>query len=101
MTKTPEDIMNEEGWIPVTETPLYTLDSRGNWECTEMGNKDFIAAVPYEDSNKPNEDLWWIRHCVVEDEIGLCVVGDDSNEPAGWSLEDVTHWQPLPNPPKK
>lgn len=87
------------GWHSVEDRPLFTKDERGNWVCTEEGDGEFIAALPYNDSKRPNEELWWIRHCVVEDEIGLCVVGDDYNEPAGWNLEDVTHWMPIPSPP--
>ena len=88
------------GWISVEERPLFTKDEKGNWTCTEDGDKEFIAAVPYVDKKRPEEiNLWWIRHCVVEDAIGLCVVGDDDNEPAGWQLEDVTHWMPWVVPP--
>lgn len=86
-------------WYSVKDRPLFMKDQYGNWICTEDGNGEFIAAIPYNDSRRPNKGLWWIRHCVVEDEIGLCVVGDDCNEPAGWSLEDVTHWMPMPSPP--
>ena len=86
-------------WYSVEDRPLYTLDERGNWVCTEDGDGEFIAAVPYISSKRPTEQLWWIRHCVIEDEIGLCVVGDDDNEPAGWNLEDVTHFIPMQSPP--
>ena len=82
------------GWHSVEDRPLFTKDERGRWVCTEDGDGDFIAAV------ETNEG-WWTRHCVVEDEIGLCVVGDDYNEPAGWSLEDVTHWKPMWSPPPR
>ena len=88
------------GWISVDERPLFTKDENGNWMCTEDGDKEFIAAVPYADKKRPDENnLWWIRHCVVEDAIGLCVVGDDYNEPAGWSLENVAYWMPWVVPP--
>ena len=86
-------------WHSVEDRPLYTKDERGNWTCTEDGDNEFIAALPYNDSKRPNEELWWIRHCVVVDETGLCVVTDDDTEPAGWNLEDVTHWMPMPEPP--
>ena len=92
---------NPNGWIPVTEKPLYTKDEHEHWVCTEDGDKQFLAAIPYADKRSPGETLWWIRHCVIEDEIGLCVVGDDVNEPAGWNLEDITHWQPLPAVPQE
>lgn len=92
-----EEKMND--WHSVEDRPLYTKDEHGNLVCTEDGDGEFIAAVPYNDGKRPNEDLWWIRHCVVEDEVGLCVVGDDDNEPAGWSLEDITHWRQMPSPP--
>lgn len=87
-------------WISVDDRPLFTVDEKGHWTCTEDGTNDFIAALQYEDLERPNQVLWWIHHCVVEDGIGLCIVGDDSNEPAGWELECVTHWKPFPSPPK-
>jgi hypothetical protein len=86
-------------WHSVEDRPLFTKNERGNWICTEDGDGEFIAALPYNDSKRPNENLWWIRHCVVEDETGLCIVGDDYNQPAGWNLEDITHWMPMPSPP--
>lgn len=88
-----------EEWISVEDQPLFIKTERG-WECTEAGDRVFIAAVPYKDKRKEG-DHWWIRLCVVEDGIGLCVVGDDDNEPAGWMLEDVTHYIPQPSAPKK
>ena len=90
-----------DGWIPITERPLYTMDEKGRWTCTEDGDRQFLAAIPYCDKREPEEILWWIRHCVIVDEVGLCVVGDDVNEPAGWDLEAITHWQPLPQPPQE
>ena len=89
----------DEGWVSVEDRPLFTIESNG-WVCTEEGDKEFIAAVPYRRESKPNEDFWWIRHCVVEDETGLCVVGNDYNDPAEWDLEDVTHYKLLSEPPK-
>ena len=86
----------EGNWISVEDRPLFTIDENGHWVCTEDGDKEFIAAVACEE---PSGIKWWIRHCVVEDGVGLCVVGDDENEPAGYELSDVTHWQPLPTPP--
>jgi hypothetical protein len=75
------------GWISVEDRPLVEHDV-----LTEDGMNEFLAAVP---TNKG----WWIRHCVFEDN-SLCVVGDDYNEYAGWEITDVTHWQPIPEPPK-
>lgn len=89
----------KEGWISVEERPLFTKDEKGNWTCTVDGDKEFLAAISYTDKRQPGKDLWWIRHCVVADSLGLCVVGDDDNEPAGWQLEDVLFWQPIPAPP--
>lgn len=88
----PYDAMLYTGWHSVKDRPLLTKNERGHWVCTEDGDKEFIAAL---ETNKG----WWIRHCVVEYETGLCVVGDDYNEPAGWELQDVTHWMPMPSPP--
>lgn len=91
-----EEYTSQSKWVSVKEKPLYTKDDKGVWTCTEHGDGEFIAAVPYDDNG---ECRWWIRHCVVEDRIGLCVVTDDDTEKAGWDLEDVTHYQPLPSPP--
>lgn len=88
-------IYASQKWIPVSERPLITLDTKGNWTCTVDGDRGFIAAVPLSDDN------WWIRHCVIEDRIGLCIVGDIDNEPAGYDILDITHWQPLPPKPKQ
>jgi hypothetical protein len=90
-------LLRQQGWISVEEKPLVIQTSLG-WEATNDGNGEFLAAVPYHDK-KDGKDHWWIRHCVLEDEIGLCVVGDMDNEPAGWQTTDVTHYWPLPLPP--
>jgi hypothetical protein len=87
-------------WISVQDRPLITKDSEGRWECTDDGMKEFIAAVPYGLITNPDKTLWWIRLCVMEDEIGLCVIGDDDNESAGHTIDDVTHYFHLPAPPK-
>jgi hypothetical protein len=84
----------KDGWISVKDRPLYTEDG-DEWITTPDGYGEFIAAVPEADGK------WWIHHCIVEDEIGLCVVGDTDNEPAGYELSDVTHFQPLPSHPKE
>lgn len=80
-------------WISVNKRPLYEKTTSG-WQCTEDGDKEFLAAIK-------ESSGWWIRHCVVEDRTGLCVVGDAENEPAGYELEDVQYWMPLPEPPKQ
>ena len=92
-----------DGWVSVEEKPLITKDENNNWTCTEDGDKEFIAALPYTEKMKDGtyKDKWWIHHCIIEDEVGLYIVDDEGNTPAGWSIEDVTHWQPLPNPPKQ
>ncbi len=91
-------IDSQTNWISVEDRPLFTIDENGHWVCTEDGDKEFIAAVEYNDSREPYKTKWWIRHCVVEDGVGLCVVGDDENEPAGYELSDVTHWMPITPP---
>ena len=92
-----------DGWVSVEDRPLFTKDEKGIWTCTEDGDKPFIAAVPYNDSKRPTEtNLWWIMPCIVEDNVGLCVIGDEENTPAGWQLEDVVYFKHLdltaPNP---
>lgn len=78
-------------WISVKDRPLVIKTEHG-WESTEDGSKEFIAAIPQNVG-------WWIHHCVAEDRVGLCVVGDAENERAGYDLEDVTHWKPWTEPP--
>ncbi len=80
-------------WIDVNERPLITMEGE-NWVCTDDGDKPFIAAI---ETNKG----WWIRLCVMEDRVGLCVMGDDDNEPAGWDVKDVQFYMHLPKPPTK
>jgi len=74
------------------------MDEHNRWECTNDGNKPFVAAVPYSKVDKPGI-FWWIRLCCIEDETGLCVMGDDDNTPAGWRIEDVTRYFHLPENP--
>lgn len=89
----------EDKWISVEDRPLVICDEdNSGWIATDDGSKEFIAAVPYTNSTVPGKELWWIRHCVIE-ESGLCVVCEDDNEPSGWSIDDVTHYQPLPAAP--
>lgn len=82
-------------WISVKDRPLFEIDN-GTWVATRDGDNPngFWAAVP-------TNNGWWIRHCIIEDMTGLCVVGDDWNEPASYELEYVTHWLPLPEPPNE
>lgn len=81
------------GWISVKDSPLVFFDEHNRWEATKDGMSDFMAAVPLRDGT------WWIKHCILEDEIGLCVIGEDDNEVAGWTIEDVTHYMKI-EPPK-
>lgn len=87
----------KDPWISVEDHPLV-IDTKLGWECTEAGEGEFLAAIQVHD-NSTNKDHWWIRHCVIEDMIGLCVVGDDENTPAGWDAKDVQYYCPLPEPP--
>lgn len=88
-------------WISVADSPLLTKDIDNCWTLTDNGMKEFLAVVPYDDKTKPDEkNLWLVRHCIIDDG-GLKIVGDYDNEPAGWSLEDVTHYMLLPEPPNK
>lgn len=80
-------------WHSVKDRPLVNKLRRWGWIATPDGMKDFIAAVQLVDG------AWWTRHCVLEDEIGLCVVGDACNDPAGWNIEDITHWTEYPSDP--
>lgn len=99
---------NEIKWVSVKDKPLYikieqpnyedeevwgSCSSSSYWESTKEGEGQFLAAVPLSDGK------WWIKHCVIEDEIGLCVVGDnDYNELAGYGLEDITHYITITEP---
>lgn len=101
ITPNPPLINNSDSpWYCVSDRPLFTKDKEGNWICTKDGDKEFIAAVPYTSSNHPGKQLWWIKQCVIEDDIGLCVVGDDENQPAGWELEAISHFIPITIPRK-
>jgi len=86
-------------WIDVRDRPLITWDKYKRWECTNDGNKPFVAAVPYLKKDDPGKTFWWIRLCIMEDETGLCIMGDDDNEAAGWRIDDVTHYFHLPENP--
>lgn len=86
-------------WIKTEDSPLVIATVFG-WECTENGEKEFLAAVPHNDSRHPGHTFWWIKHCVIEDGKGLCVVGEDDNEPAAWQIDDITHYAII-EPPKQ
>jgi hypothetical protein len=86
-------VVKQSEWISVKDRPLFTLNRHG-WEVTKDGEGEFFAAVPMQDGT------WWMRHCIIQDEIGLCVVGDEDNESAGFGMEEVTHYQFIPSPPK-
>lgn len=81
-------------WIPVTEKPLTFYDDN-QWWLTDDGEKEFIAAVEL------SNEKWWVRHCYIENGR-LMVKGDeiDDDHMAGWEVRDVTHWQPIPEPPQ-
>lgn len=89
----------EDKWISVENKPLV-ISIKNGWECTDEGMKTFLAAVPYEDSRYPEKQFWWIRQCIIEEDIGLCIVGDDENTPAGWEIESITHYMII-EPPKQ
>lgn len=88
-------------WGSVKDRPLITLDENGNWECTEDGDNDFIAAVHIQADEK-NPPSWDTFHARMVDETGLCVVyGEDGDEdPCGWDIEAVSYWMPWPEPPQ-
>lgn len=86
-------------WISVKDRPLIIETPKG-WECTEDGNKDFLAAIPYWNISGEKVLKWAIHHCCFEDEVGLCVVGDDENTPCGWDHSAITHYIPIPAPPQ-
>lgn len=87
-------------WISTKDRPLYIINEKGWWECTEDGDKPFMAAIPYHNEEGPEKIHWWVHHCVIEDEVGLCVVGEDENIPAGFDMKDVEYYIPIPKPPK-
>ena len=94
-----EEYRNQSRWISVKDRPLFTIDEKGNWECTSDGDGEFIAAVPYYISGNRKNKLWWIRHCTFVDADGLHVVTDDETEKAGWDMKDVVYYHPLPEIP--
>ncbi len=92
---------NSFKWHSTEDRPLCKKDQKGHLWITDDGDGEFLAAVPYYNKNRPNEELWWIHHCNVGDNGSLFIIGDDYDEPAGWSVQDVTHWHPIPEPPNK
>lgn len=94
----------EDDWISVDDRPLIKRDGEW-WEITEDGEQEFIAAVPYHDAetDDPKKDRWWIRHCYIDGEGFLYVKCDNEmdEDVAGWNVSDITHWRPLPEPPKQ
>lgn len=91
--------MNKDNWISVQERPLITKsdEHEGYWMATDDGSKEFLAAILVHDT-RTGKDEWWIRHCVIEDNTGLCIVGDVDNDPAGWTIEDVQYYQHIEPP---
>lgn len=85
-------------WIKCSERPLFTVDEKQDWwTATEDGDKEFLAAVP-------TKEGWWIAHCILEDEVGLCIVGIPDtivNLVAPYGMSEITHWMPLPEPPEE
>lgn len=92
--------ISKELWVSVEDRPLVRVYDNGDWEATKDGSGEFLAAVPYTDANDGDgRTRWWIRHCVIQDEIGLSVVEDDDVVSAGWNTTDITHYFPIPIPP--
>lgn len=97
---------NSDGWISTEDKPLVSYCSGQDydgkehkmWQVNEGVPDEFLAALEVCDKIG-NITHWWIRHCVIEDETGLCVVGDDENVPAGWQITDVEFYRPLPPSP--
>lgn len=87
----------KQEWISVEDRPLISQTKLG-WEVNEGVPDEFIGALEVFD-NKKNTSYWWIRHCIIIDEVGLCVMSDDDYEPCGWQISDITYWQPMPEPP--
>lgn len=82
-------------WHSVKYRPLIRQSQNG-WVATEDGDKEFLAALQY--FNSTDKKLyWWIRHCVLQDGE-LYVVGDDDNEPAGWTVDAVEFWTHIEPP---
>jgi hypothetical protein len=88
-------------WISVEDAPLFTMNQDGEWEVTEAGEGQFLAALEYVDIKGDGGRQWWIRHCVVMDIVGLCVISEDDVEPAGWELNDVEYYIPISSPVEK
>jgi len=84
-------------WISVKDKPLFIshIGGKDYWECTSDGEGEFLAAIQLQNNE------WWIKHCVIEDEVGLMIVGDcdDENSYAGYGIEDVEFYAKI-EPPK-
>lgn len=68
----------------------------GEWQKIETAPTDgteFLAAVEVHDQQG---NWWWERNVIsIDDETGDVPTSD----PHGWTLEDYSHWMPLPEPP--
>ena len=50
----------------------------------------FLAALEVHDKIKKTR-WWWIRQCIIKDEIGLCEIVGDDYEPCGWETQDIQY----------
>jgi hypothetical protein len=93
-------LWQDEGWVSVGEKPLVSFDENKYWTVNDGIPDEFFAAILVH-NNKTGKDYWWMRHCIIKDETGLCVVTDDDEEPSGWDIQSVQYWRKLPSPPKQ
>ena len=92
------EVSTQKEWISVKEKPLYESVEGDDFILTNAAEGEFIGAVPVF-NNVTKETSWEVHHYVIEDEVGLCVVGEDGNEPAGWGVEDIELYMPIPKLP--
>ena len=87
-------------WISVEDKPLVIMDDKEErWTCTENGCKEFMALTWFTNINT-GEVTPWMHHCLIEDEIGLCVVGEDGNDSASIQPWEVSYYFLIPTAPK-
>jgi hypothetical protein len=83
-------------WVNAEVEPLIIKEGR-NWQTTKAGSGMFLAALQYHDKTD-GKTHWWIRQCVIEDEVGLCEVGEIENVPCGWEADQVEYYMPIKAP---
>ena len=79
-------------WISVEDKPLISFDD-DMWELTDEGEAGFICYVPTKAGG-------FMQMCEVDDKTNLITTDGEWAEEWGYSVHDVTDWQPLLTAPQ-